>query len=94
MFLGENDVEVAESLASWVQNKQRTKQQNNRDTVTDTCRYIYRCHNIKTIGKRIYIIINIENNYFQWNRNTARNRLTLHKFIFLYLSRTTFHLSV
>ncbi|XP_018350094.1 PREDICTED: uncharacterized protein LOC108753202 [Trachymyrmex septentrionalis] len=35
---GENDVEVAESLASWVQNKQRTKQQNNRDTVTDTCR--------------------------------------------------------
>ncbi|XP_018394310.1 PREDICTED: uncharacterized protein LOC108773090 [Cyphomyrmex costatus] len=35
---GENDVEVAESLTSWVQNKQRTKQQNNRDTVTDTCR--------------------------------------------------------
>lgn len=35
---GENDVEVAESLASWVQNKQRTKQQNNRDPVTDTCR--------------------------------------------------------
>ncbi|XP_011863279.1 PREDICTED: E3 ubiquitin-protein ligase TRIM37-like [Vollenhovia emeryi] len=35
---GENDVDVAKSLASWVQNKQRTKQQNNRDTVTDTCR--------------------------------------------------------
>ncbi|XP_012540959.2 uncharacterized protein LOC105839299 [Monomorium pharaonis] len=35
---GENDIEVAESLASWVQNKQRTKQQNNRDTVTDACR--------------------------------------------------------
>ncbi|XP_011702182.1 PREDICTED: uncharacterized protein LOC105458510 [Wasmannia auropunctata] len=33
---GENDVEVAESLASWVQNKQRTKQQNNRDA--DACR--------------------------------------------------------
>jgi len=49
IFLGENDVEVAESLASWVQNKQRTKQQNNRDTVTDTCRYIY-CFCIKTIG--------------------------------------------
>ncbi|XP_012225328.1 serine-rich adhesin for platelets-like isoform X2 [Linepithema humile] len=33
---GENDVEVAESLASWVQNKQCAKQQNNRNT--DTCR--------------------------------------------------------
>ncbi|XP_011634045.1 uncharacterized protein LOC105425136 [Pogonomyrmex barbatus] len=32
---GENDVEVAESLASWVQNNQRTKQQNKRDAVAD-----------------------------------------------------------
>ncbi|XP_029665454.1 uncharacterized protein LOC115236876 isoform X1 [Formica exsecta] len=35
---GENDIEVAESLASWVQNKQHMKQQNNKDTITDTCR--------------------------------------------------------
>lgn len=35
IFLGENDIEVAE----WVQNKQRIKQQNNKDIVTDTCRY-------------------------------------------------------
>ncbi|XP_026831240.1 uncharacterized protein LOC105284425 isoform X2 [Ooceraea biroi] len=35
---GENDVEVAESLASWVQNKQHAKQQNNQSAVKDTCR--------------------------------------------------------
>ncbi|KAL6429542.1 hypothetical protein ACFW04_007472 [Cataglyphis niger] len=35
---GENDIEVAESLASWIQNKQHMKQQNNRDTITDTRR--------------------------------------------------------
>ncbi|XP_015439600.1 PREDICTED: E3 ubiquitin-protein ligase TRIM37-like [Dufourea novaeangliae] len=35
---GENDVEVAESLTPWIQNKQRTKQQNNRDSTGDTCR--------------------------------------------------------
>ncbi|XP_043253981.1 E3 ubiquitin-protein ligase TRIM37-like [Colletes gigas] len=35
---GENDVEVAESLTPWIQNKQRTKQQNNRDSAGDTCR--------------------------------------------------------
>ncbi|XP_029162768.1 uncharacterized protein LOC114934268 [Nylanderia fulva] len=35
---GENDIEVAESLAPWIQNKQRMKQQNNRDTTADTCR--------------------------------------------------------
>ncbi|XP_017752334.1 PREDICTED: uncharacterized protein LOC108545305 isoform X2 [Eufriesea mexicana] len=29
---GENDVEVAESLTLWIQNKQRTKQQNNRES--------------------------------------------------------------
>ncbi|CAK9823289.1 E3 ubiquitin-protein ligase TRIM37 [Anthophora retusa] len=35
---GENDVEVAESLTPWIQNKQRTKQQGNRDSTGDTCR--------------------------------------------------------
>ncbi|XP_054008559.1 E3 ubiquitin-protein ligase TRIM37-like isoform X3 [Hylaeus anthracinus] len=35
---GENDVEVAESLTPWIQNKQRTKQQNNRDSTGDACR--------------------------------------------------------
>ncbi|XP_034182064.1 uncharacterized protein LOC117605172 isoform X2 [Osmia lignaria lignaria] len=35
---GENDVEVAESLTLWIQNKQRTKQQSNRDNTGDTCR--------------------------------------------------------
>ncbi|KAL0115521.1 hypothetical protein PUN28_010800 [Cardiocondyla obscurior] len=35
---GENDVEVAESLSSWVPNKQRSKQQNNRNSITDTRR--------------------------------------------------------
>ncbi|XP_076387093.1 uncharacterized protein LOC100879152 isoform X4 [Megachile rotundata] len=35
---GENDVEVAESLTLWIQNKQRTKQQSNRDSTGDTCR--------------------------------------------------------
>nr|XP_031849605.1 E3 ubiquitin-protein ligase TRIM37-like isoform X3 [Nomia melanderi] len=35
---GENDVEVAESLTPWIQNKQRTKQQSNRDSTGETCR--------------------------------------------------------
>ena len=35
---GENDVEVAESLTLWIQNKQRTKQPSNRDNTGDTCR--------------------------------------------------------
>ncbi|XP_017882456.1 E3 ubiquitin-protein ligase TRIM37-like isoform X2 [Ceratina calcarata] len=35
---GENDVEVAESLTPWIQNKQRTKQQSNRDSTGDSCR--------------------------------------------------------
>lgn len=33
---GEHDVDVVESLASWVQNKQNTRQQNSRDSATDT----------------------------------------------------------
>ncbi|XP_033354207.1 E3 ubiquitin-protein ligase TRIM37-like isoform X3 [Bombus vosnesenskii] len=32
---GENDVEVAESLTPWIQNKQRTKQQSNREGTGD-----------------------------------------------------------
>lgn len=40
MFTGENDVEVAESLSPWIQNKQRTKQQNNRDGTGDTRRFV------------------------------------------------------
>ncbi|XP_061928286.1 E3 ubiquitin-protein ligase TRIM37 isoform X2 [Apis cerana] len=35
---GENDVEVAESLSAWIQNKQRTKQQNNRESTGDIWR--------------------------------------------------------
>ncbi|CAL7947562.1 unnamed protein product [Xylocopa violacea] len=35
---GENDVEVAEALTPWIQNKQRIKQQSNRDAAGDTCR--------------------------------------------------------
>lgn len=40
VFAGENDVEVAESLSAWIQNKQRTKQQNNRENTGDIWRYI------------------------------------------------------
>lgn len=40
MFTGENDVEVAESLTPWIQNKQRTKQQSNRDSTGETCRLL------------------------------------------------------
>lgn len=40
VFAGENDVEVAESLSAWIQNKQRTKQQNNRESTGDIWRYI------------------------------------------------------
>ena len=39
IFTGENDVEVAESLSPWIQNKQRTKQ-SNRDSIGDTRRYV------------------------------------------------------
>ncbi|KAG7209064.1 hypothetical protein KM043_015221 [Ampulex compressa] len=35
---GENDVEVAELLNPWIQNKQRAKQQISRDAGPDTCR--------------------------------------------------------
>ncbi|KAK2583315.1 hypothetical protein KPH14_009317 [Odynerus spinipes] len=34
---GENDIEVVESLAPWIQNKQRMKEQNGRDAVAETC---------------------------------------------------------
>lgn len=40
MFAGENDVEVAESLTPWIQNKQRTKQQSNREGTGDIRRYV------------------------------------------------------
>lgn len=40
MFTGENDVEVAESLSPWIQNKQRTNQQTNREGTGDIRRYV------------------------------------------------------